>query len=120
LPQLPHKPTSRYLQREVNSPHFYRMFVVGSNLSVPFFTIVLRKSYGLDAQTMGGGSHHAPIFTVSWPTGESGGMGLEGTVKLGFCKELAAIEDPAERNQMFQSALGAPAPAAYAQEAAVC
>jgi acetyl/propionyl-CoA carboxylase alpha subunit/acetyl-CoA carboxylase carboxyltransferase component len=82
--------------------HCCRMFVVGSNLSVPFFTIVLRKSYGLGAQAMGGGSHKAPLFTVAWPTGEFGGMGLEGAVKLGFRKELAAIEDPAERNQLFE------------------
>ena len=54
------------------------MFVVGANLTVPYFTIVMRKSYGLGAQAMQGGSSHAPHFTVSWPTGEFGGMGLEG------------------------------------------
>jgi acetyl/propionyl-CoA carboxylase alpha subunit/acetyl-CoA carboxylase carboxyltransferase component len=82
--------------------HCSRMFVVGANLSVPFFTIVLRKSYGLGAQAMGGGSHKAPLFTVAWPTGEFGGMGLEGAVKLGFRKELAAVEDPAERQKLFE------------------
>jgi acetyl/propionyl-CoA carboxylase alpha subunit/acetyl-CoA carboxylase carboxyltransferase component len=81
--------------------HCSRMFVVGSNLGVPFCTIILRKSYGLGAQAMGGGSHKAPLFTVAWPTGEFGGMGLEGAVKLGFRKELAAIEDPAERKKLF-------------------
>jgi acetyl-CoA carboxylase carboxyltransferase component len=81
--------------------HCCRMFVVGSSLTVPFFTIVLRKSYGLGAQAMGGGSHKAPLFTVSWPTGEFGGMGLEGAVKLGFRKELAAITDPGERKRSF-------------------
>jgi acetyl/propionyl-CoA carboxylase alpha subunit/acetyl-CoA carboxylase carboxyltransferase component len=82
--------------------HCCRMFVVGASLTVPFFTIVLRKSYGLGAQAMAGGSHKAPLFTVSWPTGEFGGMGLEGAVKLGFRKELAAIEDPAERKKTFE------------------
>jgi acetyl-CoA carboxylase carboxyltransferase component len=81
--------------------HCCRMFVVGASLTVPFFTVVLRKSYGLGAQAMGGGSHKAPVFTVSWPTGEFGGMGLEGAVKLGFRKELAAIADPAERMRAF-------------------
>ena len=81
--------------------HCCRMFVVGSNLTVPFCTIILRKSYGLGAQAMGGGSHKAPLFTVAWPTGEFGGMGLEGAVKLGFRKELAAIENPAERKKVF-------------------
>jgi acetyl-CoA carboxylase carboxyltransferase component/biotin carboxyl carrier protein len=82
--------------------HASRMFVTGASLTVPFFTIVLRKGYGLGAQAMAGGSFKAPIFTVAWPTGEFGGMGLEGAVKLGFRNELAAIEDPAERMALFQ------------------
>ena len=82
--------------------HCCRMFVVGASLTVPFCTIVLRKSYGLGAQAMGGGSHKAPLFTVAWPTGEFGGMGLEGAVKLGFRKELAAIDDPAQRMAVFE------------------
>jgi acetyl-CoA carboxylase carboxyltransferase component len=63
---------------------------------------VLRKSYGLGAQTMAGGSHKASLFTVSWPSGEFGAMGLEGAIKLGFRKEIAAVQDPVERNEMFQ------------------
>jgi acetyl/propionyl-CoA carboxylase alpha subunit/acetyl-CoA carboxylase carboxyltransferase component len=82
--------------------HAARMFVVSASLTVPFFTIVLRKGYGLGAQAMAGGSFHAPIFTVAWPTGEFGGMGLEGAVKLGFRNELAAIADPAERRAAFR------------------
>ncbi len=72
--------------------HAARMFVTGANLSVPFFTIVLRKGYGLGAQAMAGGSFKAPFFTVAWPTGEFGGMGLEGAVKLGYRNELAAVD----------------------------
>ena len=81
--------------------HVSRLFVVGANLTVPFFTIVLRKGYGLGAQAMAGGSFKAPLFTVAWPTGEFGGMGLEGAVKLGYRKELASVEDPAARQQLF-------------------
>ena len=81
--------------------HVSRLFVVGASLTVPFFTIVLRKGYGLGAQAMAGGSFKAPLFTVAWPTGEFGGMGLEGAVKLGYRKELAAVEDPAARQQLF-------------------
>lgn len=83
--------------------HCCRMFVVGGSLTVPFFTIVLRKAYGLGVQAMAGGSFHATMFTVSWPTGEFGGMGLEGQVKLGQRKELAAIEDPMERKKVFDA-----------------
>jgi len=82
--------------------HASRMFVTGASLTVPFFTIVLRKGYGLGAQAMAGGSFKAPIFTVAWPTGEFGGMGLEGAVKLGFRKELAAEEDPAARRSLYE------------------
>lgn len=81
--------------------HAGRMFVTGANINVPFFTIVTRKAYGLGAQAMAGGSFKAPLFCVSWPTGEFGGMGLEGAVKLGYRKELEAIEDPQERIAKF-------------------
>src|SRR5262249_9161795 len=81
--------------------HFSRMFVAGGSLTVPFFTIVLRKGYGLGAQAMAGGSFHAPLFCISWPTGEFGGMGLEGAVRLGFRRELDAIEDDDERTAAF-------------------
>ncbi|MFU8814742.1 MAG: carboxyl transferase domain-containing protein [Pseudomonadales bacterium] len=81
--------------------HSSRMFLIGANLSVPFFTIVIRKAYGLGAIAMSGGSHHKPLFSVAWPTGEFGGMGLEGSVKLGYRNELAAIDDPAERRARF-------------------
>ncbi len=81
--------------------HAARMFVTGASLSVPYFTIVLRKGYGLGAQAMAGGSFKAPFFTVAWPTGEFGGMGLEGAVKLGYRKELAALEDPDERRALY-------------------
>jgi acetyl-CoA carboxylase carboxyltransferase component len=81
--------------------HSSRMFLVGANLSVPFFTVILRKAYGLGAIAMAGGSYKTPFFTVAWPTGEFGGMGLEGSVKLGYRNELAAIEDPQARKQRF-------------------
>lgn len=77
--------------------HCSRLFVTGANLTIPHVTIVLRKAYGLGAQAMAGGSFKEPSFAVAWPTGEFGGMGLEGQVKLGFRNELAAIEDPVAR-----------------------
>ncbi|MEO3823982.1 carboxyl transferase domain-containing protein [Actinomadura sp. B10D3] len=74
--------------------HFGRLFVTGANLSVPIITIVLRKGYGLGAQAMAGGGFKAPLATLAWPTGEIGGMGLEGAVRLGYRKELEAADDP--------------------------
>ncbi len=81
--------------------HNSRLFVIGANVSVPLFTVILRKGYGLGAQGMAGASFVAPFFTVSWPTGEFGGMGLEGAVKLGYRNELAAIADPVERKAKY-------------------
>ena len=81
--------------------HVSRLFVTGANLSVPFATVVLRKGYGLGAQAMAGGSFKAPLFCVAWPTGEFGGMNLEGAVRLGYRKELEAITDDAERDAVF-------------------
>jgi len=83
--------------------HVSRLFVAAASLTVPYFTVVLRKGYGLGAQAMSGGHFHAPFFTVSWPTGEFGGMNLEGAVRLAMKKQLESIEDPAQREQTFQS-----------------
>jgi acetyl/propionyl-CoA carboxylase alpha subunit/acetyl-CoA carboxylase carboxyltransferase component len=87
--------------------HANRLFVTGGSLTVPFFTIILRKAYGLGAQAMAGGSFRAPIFSIAWPTGEIGGMGLEGAVKLGYRNELAAIEDSEERKATFDTMVAA-------------
>jgi acetyl-CoA carboxylase carboxyltransferase component len=82
--------------------HSSRMFLTGANLSVPFFTVVLRKAYGLGALAMSGGSFKRSVATVAWPTGEFGGMGLEGAVKLAYRSELAQITDPAERRRKYE------------------
>lgn len=88
-------------ERTATVRHVSRMFVTGANLNVPLCVVVLRKAYGLGAMAMAGGSLTVPLATVSWPTGELGGMGLEGAVKLGFRKELDAVSDPAERQELF-------------------
>ncbi len=81
--------------------HSSRLFVTAANATVPFFTIVLRKAYGLGGIAMAAGAYDAAVFTVAWPTGEFGPMGLEGAVKLGYRNELAAIADPAQRKSRF-------------------
>jgi acetyl-CoA carboxylase carboxyltransferase component len=83
--------------------HCSRLFVTAANITIPFVSIVTRKSYGLGAQAMMGGSTKAGLATLAWPSGEFGGMGLEGAVRLGYSKELAAVADPIEREELFQS-----------------
>jgi acetyl-CoA carboxylase carboxyltransferase component len=89
-------------ERTATVRHFARMFVTGANLTVPVGTVVLRKGYGLGAQAMAGGGFKAPLFTIGWPTSEFGGMGLEGAVRLGMRRELESIEDPVERERVFE------------------
>ena len=83
--------------------HVCRMFVVGAKVTVPFFTVVLRKGYGLGAMAMSAGGFHDAFFTTSWPSGEFGGMGLEGAVRFAFKKELAAIKDETQRDKTFKT-----------------
>ena len=82
--------------------HCSRLFVTGANLSVPMVSVVTRKSYGLGAQAMMGGTTKAPLACLAWPTGEFGGMGLEGAVRLGYRKELEAVTNDAEREALFR------------------
>jgi acetyl/propionyl-CoA carboxylase alpha subunit/acetyl-CoA carboxylase carboxyltransferase component len=90
------------VERQAQVRHACRLFVTAAHLQVPCFTVVVRKGYGLGAQAMAVGGFDAPVFTVAWPTGEFGGMGLEGAVKLGFRKELEAAAVGAERDALYQ------------------
>jgi acetyl/propionyl-CoA carboxylase alpha subunit/acetyl-CoA carboxylase carboxyltransferase component len=78
-----------------------RQFIAGAKLGTPLFCIVLRKGYGLGAQAMAGGGFHSPVFIAAWPTGEFGGMGLEGAIKLGYRKELEAETDPEKQKALY-------------------
>lgn len=77
--------------------HCVRLFNAGANVTVPMFGVVVRKAYGLGVVGMVGASALVPMLNVSWPTGEFAGMAIEGSVKLGYRKELEEIEDPHER-----------------------
>ena len=83
--------------------HCCRAYLIGANLTIPTFFVMTRKSYGLGKLAMTGGGMRVGMFAVAWPTGEFGGMGLEGQVKLGRRRELAAIEDPAERLAAYET-----------------
>lgn len=94
------------VEREAHVRRVGGLFLAGAALTVPFFTVVLRKGYGLGAQAMAGGSFHRPLFTVAWPTGEVGAMGLEGAVRLGARQKLASIEDEEHRDAVFKRLVG--------------
>ena len=77
------------------------MFVAAAHLRVPYFAVVLRKGYGLGAMAMASGGFHEPVFTVAWPSGEFGAMGLEGAVRLGYRKELQAVPEGPARDALY-------------------
>jgi acetyl-CoA carboxylase carboxyltransferase component len=85
--------------------HASRLFAIAASLRVPFFTIVLRRGYGLGAQAMAGGHFHAGAFTISWPTGEFGAMGLEGAVRLSLKGQLEAMADDDARDKAVAAAV---------------
>lgn len=89
------------IEQRAQVRHVCRMFVVGSHLSVPYFSVVTRRGYGLGAMAMARGGFHESFFTASWPTGEFGAMGLEGAVKVGFKKEIEAVSNPDEREALY-------------------
>ncbi|MEV4123860.1 carboxyl transferase domain-containing protein [Nocardia sp. NPDC049707] len=90
-------------EKQATVTKFSKLFIDSAALTVALGTVIIRKGYGLGAQAMAAGSFRAPRFVIAWPTGEIGGMGLEGAVRLGFAKELAAIEDPDKRQEAFDN-----------------
>ena len=86
--------------------HVSRMFLVAAKLRVALLAVTLRKGYGLGAMAMAGGGFRSANFTISWPTGEFGPMGLEGAIRLGFKKELEAVPDGPERRALYDQLVG--------------
>jgi acetyl/propionyl-CoA carboxylase alpha subunit/acetyl-CoA carboxylase carboxyltransferase component len=82
--------------------HCTRLFNAGANMTTPLFSVIVRKAYGLGAQAMCGAGTLVGFFAVAWPTAEFAGMNIEGAVKLGYRKELMAIEDPEARREEFE------------------
>ena len=83
-----------------------RLFVTAAALRVPVFSVVLRRGYGLGAMALTAGHFHAPVATAAWPSGEFGPMGIEGSVRLGFRKELEAAA-PEAREALFERLVAA-------------
>ncbi|TKY87475.1 hypothetical protein EX895_003489 [Sporisorium graminicola] len=67
--------------------------------------LVLRRAFGLGAQAMLGGSTLSNSICASWPAGSLGSMSLEGAVQLSMKKQLAEVEDEAQRKRMADEAV---------------
>ena len=81
------------------------LFRAAARLRRPVLSVVLRRAYGLGAMALAGGSLHAPLASLAWPGAEFGAMGLEGAVRLGYRKELAAQPEGAPRQALFERLL---------------
>lgn len=84
-------------EREATVRHASRLFVAGANARIPIMAVITRRGYGLGAMAMVGGGFKESVFTIAWPSATLGPMGLEGAVRLGYRRELEAIDDPDER-----------------------
>ncbi|MDE0419746.1 MAG: carbamoyl-phosphate synthase large subunit, partial [Gammaproteobacteria bacterium] len=87
--------------------HCARLFVTGANMTTPLFGVVIRKAYGMGVRAMCGGSSLVPFFTVAWPTAEFADMPIDGRVKVMFGEELETVEDPAERQAIYERLIDA-------------
>jgi acetyl-CoA carboxylase carboxyltransferase component len=79
--------------------------------TVPRFSVVLRKGYGLAYIAMAGGRSFDADLAVAWPTAEICAMSVEGAVDVAFAKKIARSDDPAraraEMLAFYRSQLGA-------------
>ena len=76
---------------------------IGLQVSVPFFTVMVRKCYGM----AGGGAidRRGLNFKIAWPSGEWGSLPLEGGVKAAYRREIEAAPDPAKREREIEEEL---------------
>ena len=81
--------------------HTSRLFTAMAKKTVPIFTIILRKAYGLGAMAIAGGGMHETLFSVAWPTGEFGAMGLEGRCSLGLPQGIGSRRGSQRKGSPF-------------------
>ena len=74
---------------------------IGLQVSVPVFTVIVRKCYGV-----AGGStidRRGLNFKIAWPSAEWGSLPLEGGVKAAYKREIESAPDPAAREKEIEA-----------------
>jgi methylmalonyl-CoA decarboxylase subunit alpha len=76
---------------------------IGLQVSVPVFTVIVRKCYGM----AGGGAidRRGLNFKIAWPSGEWGSLPIEGGVKAAYRREIESAPDPAQREKEIEEEL---------------
>ena len=80
-----------------------RAVYVAMQASVPMFTVVIRKCYGMAG--MATCDKNQLDFKIAWPSAEWGSLPIEGGVAAAYRRELAAAADPAKRSSEIEEEL---------------
>ncbi|RPI42518.1 MAG: propionyl-CoA carboxylase, partial [Betaproteobacteria bacterium] len=73
---------------------------IGLQVSVPVFTVIVRRCYGM----AGGGAidRRGLNFKIAWPSAEWGSLPLEGGVRAAYKREIEAAADPAQKEKEIE------------------
>ncbi|MGE3995740.1 MAG: acyl-CoA carboxylase subunit beta [Variibacter sp.] len=82
-----------------------RAVYVGAKATVPVFTVVVRKCYGMAG--MAACDKAGLNFKIAWPSAEIGNLPVEGGVKAAFRREIEQAADPAAREAEIEAELKA-------------
>ncbi len=82
-----------------------RSVYVGLQATVPMYTVVIRKCYGMAG--MGATDKNGLDLKIAWPTAEWGSLPVEGGVAAAFRRDIQAAADPKAREQEIEAELRA-------------
>jgi methylmalonyl-CoA decarboxylase subunit alpha len=80
--------------------HGAKLLYAYGEATVPKVTVILRKAYG-GAYDVMSSKHLRGDINYAWPSAEIAVMGPKGAIEVLYHKNLAAIEDPSERQVEF-------------------
>ena len=80
--------------------HGAKLLFAYGEATVPKVTVILRKAYG-GAYDVMSSKHLRGDINYAWPSAEIAVMGPKGAIEVLYHKNLAAIEDPSERQVEF-------------------
>jgi methylmalonyl-CoA decarboxylase subunit alpha len=82
-----------------------RAVYVGLQATVPMYTVVVRKCYGMAG--MGTTDKNGLDFKIAWPSAEWGSLPIEGGVAAAFRREIESAPDAKAREQQIEAGLRA-------------
>ena len=82
-----------------------RAVYIALQASVPMFTVVVRKCYGMAG--MGATDKNGLDFKIAWPSAEWGSLPIEGGVAAAFRRDIAVAADPKAREREIEAELRA-------------